>query len=352
MITRGATFSNWPEHLRFLYPLLIEGEGDGDGEGEGGSAGGEADGGDGGAGDEGAAGKGEGQAGKKGAGLTSRITEGEGGEGGEGENQGGDGTSGGSGEGDGLAPDTLTIADRPDWLPDQFHDAKTGEVKVQDLAKAWHGMREKVSRGEHKAPETAAGYKLEVPDTVTRADEIAGLKGEGGEGDGPVLAKFRALAHELGLSQDDAQKLYAGHLEAVEATMAAPMDNDAEMRKLGPKGQQILNGQATWLTGLKDKGIISEDQFSEAWLNLDTAPGIGFIASLRAYFEGYSIPDMIITEASGSDTADDLRAEMVKITDLAAQGDTSAQRKFEALEAKYEKLYGTKPAGSSARPAV
>lgn len=352
----------FPRRATFPWPLTIDGDGDdGDGngngaaggaaadtfndgaDGDGKAAGGKPDGGDGAAADDSA------------KGLRAEISKqtGDGdssGEGGDGAADG-DGTDVSGDKGD-QKPTALTFEKRPEWLPEQFHDAKSGEVKVEDMAKAWTGMRAKVSTGDHKAPKDASTYKLEIPENMASVvDAVIGLKGEDGK-EGPILEWFRGAAHEAGLPQDVVDALFSGYLEQIAATLPEPMDTKAELAKLGPKGQEVLDGMSTWLNGLKDKGIVNVEQHAELDLNLDTATGVSALVALRSYYEGFQVPDMLVSKATGSVSADELRAEQAEVMKLAAKGDPTAERKARDLEKKYEKLYGTEPAGSSARPAI
>lgn len=337
---------------RFAWPLTIEGEGD---DGNAGGGGGNTDDAGSSGADTSGADAGAGKEGGEGIGLTAEISkpagDGDGSEqDGVGDDAGKDGDSGADKE---SKPQALTFEKRPDWLPEQFHDQKSGEVKIEDLAKAWSGMRAKVSTGDHKAPKDAASYKLEIGDDFAGVVEaIPVLQADENGTEAPILEWFRGAAHEHQLSQDVAASLFTGYLEQIKATLPEPMDTKAELAKLGPKGQQILDGQATWLNGLKDKGIVNDDQHAELYLNLDTATGVSALVALRTYYEGYQIPAALTSEASVSDTADGLRAEMSKVMALADKGDLTAQRKHAELMKKYDALYGTEPAGSSARPAV
>lgn len=352
----------FPRRAAFLWPLTSDDgtAGDDGDDGDDGAAGGAAadtfnDGADGdGKANGGKADGGDGKAAEGAQGLRAEISPPAGD--GDGGGEAGDGKgAGGDGDGDGAAggkPQALTFEKRPDWLPEQFHDGKSGEVKVEDMAKAWTGMRAKVSTGDHKAPKEASGYKLEAPETAAAVMEaVTGLKNEDGS-EGPILEWFRTAAHEAGLSQDAAQTLYEGYLEQVGATLPEPMDTKAELAKLGPKGQEILDGSATHMQGLKDKGVWNDEQLGELMLTLDTAVGVSAWLAYREYAEGLTIPDMLTSQATGSVSADELRAEQAVVMELAAKGDPTAERKARELEKKYEQLYGTEPAGSSARPAV
>lgn len=346
MRTKRATLMEGWSPLRLLQPLTVEGD-----EGEGG---------DGDAGAGGPAGKGD----TSKEGLAALVSEGEGegdgdgeGAGGDGDGEGGDAAGAGDGgdddggkgegEGDGAEPKALTFKDRPDWVPEQFYDKKTGVVDAEKMAKSWGDLRGKMAKGADKAPKDAADYTVEMNDIREGvADDLLGFRDEEGN-DGPAMDWFRATAKEIGLNKDQFDTLVGGYLDQMQEILPAPIDAQAELKKLGNKGQQILDGQARWLNGLRDKGVLSEPHFERVSRLLVDAEGVLALASMRTMFEGYQIPADIQVQDAGSEGAAELREQLAALMEEADAGKAGAQQRYERLMEKYNTKFGTAPAGTS-----
>ena len=260
------------------------------------------------------------------------------------------GKQGGEGEGEQDGPRPLVFEDRPDWLPEQFHDKDNGEVKVEAMAKAFGDLRRKMSMGDQKAPKTPEDYKIEIPDELKEAYELS-IEGE----DDPVVAWFRDRAHAHNMPQAVFDDLFQGYIQLARAQMGEVPSPDEEAARLGngnkDKGVKIVQGQVTFIQGLHDKKILSDDELEEAKLLLDTAVGVSLMAKIRQWYGEDSIPIDLVTQASSGDDGASLREEQAKIEQDYSDGKISQEeynRKMGNLEKRYEKVYGTDPAGTSA----
>lgn len=248
-----------------------------------------------------------------------------------------------TGDGD-ETPKGLILKDQPKWLADNFYDKDTGEVKVEALAKSQHDLREKMSKGSD-VPKTSDEYTLEVTDDALKAVENTLYMG--GEKDkDPLVMWFREAAHENGIGQEVAGKMFNGFLDQVSKLMPEPIDIAAETKKLGPHGDAMRAGVETLLQTMFDKGVVSWEQSQRMTGWLKTAEDMQAFQKLREWYGVPGVPEVTGSPA-GAASADELKAEMAKVMELSDKGDPTAQAKYDALQVKYEALYGTDPAGTS-----
>jgi hypothetical protein len=126
---------------------------------------------------------------------------------------------------------------RPDYWPEQFWSDDEGP-DVEKLAKSYQELRTKMSQGKHKAP-TDGKYDISV------------FKSAGVDEKDDLLQKYVGKAKELGVSQeafDEMAKLYMEEVGAMFEEVA--VNKEAELKKLGPKANDILKANNQWLTKL------------------------------------------------------------------------------------------------------
>jgi len=266
---------------------------------------------------------------------------------GQGQDQGGQDDGQGEGQDDG--PAKLVYKTRPDWLPPNFWDAKTGEVKVDALAKSQADLRAKISKGADKVPEKPDGYKIEFgedidPNVVKRVIK----HGEDGKIDDPLLKDFLVFAHDQKLPQDVVNNMTNWYVKAMAEMLPDPVDPKAELAKLGKHGQDMVNGTMQFAKHMVDLGVFTDADLFEFKVAAGTAEGLLMINKLREYYGEKPMPVQTAETKMGTVSADELRGEMAKVMAKAANGDPTAQREYERLMQKYEALYGNDPAGSSA----
>ena len=158
---------------------------------------------------------------------------------------------------------TTAAAPRPQWLPENFHDAKTGP-KWDDFGKHYSELAtfkaaDDVRR--NALPANADAYKV---GTTGNFKPPEGVKFEINDGD-PLWAQAKSWAHKHGLSQEafaEAIDLVAGRdVGTVQAIKAA---RDAEIAKLGAAGPALITSINTWLdangvSGLKARMLTAQD---------------------------------------------------------------------------------------------
>ena len=228
---------------------------------------------------------------------------------------------------DGIVPEVESPEDefkRPDYLQEQFWDDENGP-DLEKLATSYNNLRKQFRQGRHKVPEE---YDLSL---LTEAGVPA---------DDPIVDLYQNWAKEFGISQYAFEQLAAGFVESgmTQATEQA-RSIEEEKRALGPEADALIASTATWLGGLIDKGLLSQDEYEEARLMAGTASGIRVFQKLRRYY-GDSVAPL---QASSEDmpSKEELN-EMVG--DPRFQSDPAYRRKVEAL---FQKLYGNATADGS-----
>lgn len=190
-------------------------------------------------------------------------------------------------EGDG----DIDWGDRPEWMPENFWDEKDGP-DLEALAKSYQEMRSKMSAGKHKAPKDGA-Y------------DIASLKDHGVEDDDPLLNEFKGFAKENGLSQDQFDQITQMYVQHVNEMMGETETNrEAEMAKLGPKGEKIVGSLNQWLTKLGTSGALSHEEVDAIASKADSAQFIMALNKIRASYGEQPIPDVAVQEGAGTTRAD------------------------------------------------
>lgn len=270
---------------------------------------------------------------------------------------GGAGAAAAAAAGAGAGDDNLTIFDvagdgdpkpgedgkpvMPDWLPgEQFWDKDGGKVRVEDMAKSWKDLRDKVAKGpaaKDPPPASEADYKL---------PEIEGLPPGmvGGEKD-TLWPAIRAAAHKAGISQTQLEAVARPYLqELAKGVQRMQEETDpvkvretqraelrAELAKLGPSGETQVRDLRNWVDGLQTRGILTEDEAYHLKA-LGTAEGVRAMMKLREMTGDQAIPTDIISDEAG--TARDARRMM---TEGYAKGDQALIDKGRKLAAALDK---------------
>ena len=194
--------------------------------------------------------------------------------------------------------DKNASGERPDWLPDRFWDEDKG-ADYEGLAKSQQELYKKLRGGKHDAPEDG-NYDLKFA-----SDKIAE--------DDDLMTKFKTMASDRGLTQDDFESIVGLVLETMPEEKEGPeekFDMDAEMSKLGPNAEAITNGLVKWAEGLVRQGAWTGDDFEEFKVFGGTANGIRALNRLRNYYGEKDIPVNATPDSESMPTEGELR-EMV-----------------------------------------
>jgi hypothetical protein len=202
----------------------------------------------------------------------------------------------------------------PEGIEAKFIDEKTGEVDISKLNDSYKAAQKKISMGGHKAPDK---YDFSLLDDV--------------EDDDPLKTFVTDWIQENRPTQEAVDTLVGTFLELSDQQAAEEtIDNDAELKKLGPKGSEMVKGTLSWARGLKEKGILGDDDMEEISVFAATADGISTLTKIRRYYEGPTIPTAP-TNVEGLPSEQEFY-EMVK--DPKYKTDPAYRRQVEAMAAK------------------
>jgi len=229
------------------------------------------------------------------------------------------------------------VVTRPDDIPEQFWDAKTGAVRADALSKAWKDTRKELElakKAHTKAPEKVEDYKYDAP-----ADSPIKLDAKD-----PALNVFRNVAHAAGLSQEQYAAILGGFLDGMKEHVPAEtkIDIEAEKKKLGPNADAIAAAVLGWGNQFVDNGLWSKDEFDEIVIMGSTAAGLKALNKLREHMGEKPIP-VDAVDTSGLPSKDELYA---KVGDPRYASDETFRKK---VDAEFVAVFGNEPAGTSER---
>lgn len=239
----------------------------------------------------------------------------------------------------------LVMPERPAWLPEKFYDAKTGEIRVQDLAANEAHLRGLVSKGDHKPPAAADAYKVEF------AAEQAPLKAEYEAmvaAKDPLLVGVQEAAFKAGLSNAQFQEVTKAYLSMAMELAPPPLDPAKELAKLGKNGPALVRAHEDLGKQLVKHGIFSDDEF-DRWLAIASdADGMMLVRKVLEYHGRSPIEVDAQHYAANSVTAASVRAEQDALIQRRNKGEHVSEAEWEAVQEKYRRVYGDAPSGRSA----
>jgi len=193
----------------------------------------------------------------------------------------------------------------PEGVPDKF--VKDGEVDVEGLAKSYTELE--VAK-DHKVPE-----------------------------DDPVLQTYATWAKEAGISQEHFDQLAEQILQNGEDTeQQVVFDRDAEMKRLGPQADKIIDDQIDWARRLVKSGYWGEDDFEEFKVWGGTASGVKAMMSMRRFYNDITtIPVSVSPDAAALPSKEECY-QMVK--DPKYSTDPAYRAK---VEKTFAAVFGTEP---------
>lgn len=184
---------------------------------------------------------------------------------------------------------------RPDYWPEQFWSDEEGP-DVEKLAKSYQELRTKMSQGKHKAPADGK-YDMSV------------FKSAGVGDDDDLLQKYVGKARDLGVSQeafDELAKLYMEEVGAAFENVA--VNRDAELKKLGPKANDILKANNQWLTKMS-RTVLTQAETDAIVKASTSANFVSALNKLRQASGEMAIPvDASVVAGEGQPSKDDLYA--------------------------------------------
>lgn len=206
---------------------------------------------------------------------------------------------------------------RPDYWPEQFWSDDEGP-DVEKLAKSYQELRAKMSQGKHKAPADGK-YDLGV------------FKNAGVNESDDLLQKYVEKAKDLGMSQDAFEEMAKLYMEEVGASFEqVAVNRDAELKKLGPKANDILKANNQWLTKLS-RGVLTQAETDAIVRASGSAAFVSALNKIRQASGEMSIPTDVAVVGEGAPSKDDLYA---MVGDPRYGKDMQYTRKVEAMFAQ------------------
>jgi hypothetical protein len=166
-------------------------------------------------------------------------------------------------------PDPEEEPERPQWLPKNFWNEKTGEANYEELAKSYANLRNEFNkRLSDKDSENAADYLKDI-DLGTISEDDPALK----------LAISSAIKNKIGTKA--MKSFLSDFISGLDEITGPKIDSAEEMQKLGRNAENIIGGVKTWLDGMLNKKDLDEESHN-ALLSLGmTAAGVKALNILK-----------------------------------------------------------------------
>lgn len=207
---------------------------------------------------------------------------------GEGEGQGEQ-----QGAGEGQQQGSEGAKQRPDWAPEQFWNAETGEIDTEKMAKSWTETRGQLTKAQQQKGKGKVAKDVEsllegfaIERTRGEGDDAVNLERVGEiSADDPALHAVAEAAIKHGLTDQQFKGLVADVLFSVDGLMPEPFDMDRELESLGlPTRDDAIaftKINKSWVDGLYNSGQIGEDHHLALRQFGSTALGMQAINALR-----------------------------------------------------------------------
>jgi hypothetical protein len=193
--------------------------------------------------------------------------------------------------------DKAASGEKPEWLPDRFWNADDAEADYENLAKSQQELYKKLRNGKHLIPEGDKDYDVKFLQDKLSEDDA-------------MLSKFREVAKDRGLTQDDFESIVTMVMDAAppaQDPVEEQFDRETELRQLGPNAEEMINGHVKWAQSLVQRGVWTEDDWSEFQVWGGTAAGIRALTRLRQYYGEKTIPVQAVPDGEDTPTGDELQ---------------------------------------------
>jgi len=177
---------------------------------------------------------------------------------------------------------------RPDYIPENFWNAESGEVNTEGLAKSYAELRKAFNeKNNDKAGEKVEDYFSEefyTEDGMFKSEKVEISK------DDPAIKAAYEAAKNAGMGVKQANEFISQFVAGMETNLPPKVDVQAELAKLGENAEKTVSGLKTWVDGmLNNKDIDAE--VHAAMLDLGkTAAGIKALDVLRQKTGEMSLP--------------------------------------------------------------
>lgn len=198
---------------------------------------------------------------------------------------------------------------RPEAFPEDMWDTEKNAPNVQKMYDALNaerdrvkGLRQKISAGGHKPPETVDGYEVkfegDLYEKIKSDDPLVGAARQAALKAGMSKEAFSAFINEI---VPEFVKLTSADALAQGGEEQAVAARQAEMQKLGENGVQITRAVAAWANGMKAQGVFAEQELATLETMAKTADQVLLLNKMRTLMGGPAVPVDIINDGLPSD---------------------------------------------------
>ena len=213
------------------------------------------------------------------------------------------------------APVEAPAAERPENVQEQFWNAEKGEVDAEKLSDAYNTLRTKMDQGKHKVPDQYDTSSISTLESVDESDEM--------------LAGFRELAKDQGLSQGQFEELTKFYLESTGALeQEIKFKRDEEMGKLGRNADTIIKSTDDWLQRFHAAQVLNDGELEAISAASNNA---AFISALNKIRRSYNEPNIPSASAQVDVTPTTLADAQAMMADPKYGHDPTYTRKVEQI---------------------
>lgn len=167
---------------------------------------------------------------------------------------------------------------RPDGIPEQFWDTKTGTVRTEALAKSYSSLRNKFNLTNNDKPgKSPDDYMTEGITT-----KLAGLK------DRPEVKAALQAAKDAGLGVKQAEQFIDTFIENL--PKPKELNVKEELQALGKNGMTTIKAVKTWLDAMVRDDELSQESYDALASLGETANGIKALNLMRQKSMEMQIP--------------------------------------------------------------
>jgi hypothetical protein len=191
----------------------------------------------------------------------------------------------------GTISGAATAATRPDYLPEKFWDAASGETRVEALARSYAELEKKLGAGAG-VPGDPSDYRIESRDEVIVADP-----------------EVNALLHKAGFTQAQAQLVYdlaAERLLPMIGEIAARFEADSQTERLA----RHYGGDEKWREVSRQIAAWGRSNFPPSAFGALASTYEGVVAMHRMMISGE--PGLVRGETAGGPVTEESLRELMR----------------------------------------
>lgn len=257
-------------------------------------------------------------------------------------------------------PDTNTpdpapgsIAERPEYIAEQFWDKEKGVLKDEALATSYNDLRKEFNKLNQEkgtgAPEKAEDYLTDYqpphrsrPADGQKEGDVLDRYGELDAGD-PVFIAISKFAKNGNMSKEQFDGGMQTLMEELHVILPEPFNAEKEKEVLGEGAENMIDTNRNWIDTLARNGVINEDEFNLLLGFGGTALGVQLTNKLRLNSGEKPIPVNLNGGANkGRKTPDECQAMMA---DERYHADGPVGDAFRAeVDKAFAETFGTDPA--------